>query len=108
METINRVHLSRQGATDVVSFAYPPLPGEGERLTGEILVNVQRAAERVASRNGWDPSKELALYMAHGFDHMTGGRDRTATGQARMRRTELRWLGRAGARNLTDGLIIRK
>ena len=108
IEPVNRIHLSRQGATDVVSFIYPPMPGEGKRRTGEVLVNVQRAAERAVSRKSWDPSKEMALYIAHGFDHLTGGRDRNATGRARMRRTELRWLEQACALGLTDGLITRR
>jgi len=108
IEPVNRVHLSRQGATDVVSFTYPPMPGEGDGRTGEVLVNVQRAIERTVSRKNWDSSKELALYIAHGFDHLTGGRDRTVTGRARMRRTELRWLRQASILGLTNDLITRE
>jgi rRNA maturation RNase YbeY len=105
MEAINRLHLSRNGTTDVISFGYRPMPGEGDRPTGEIFVNIQRAVERGTSRKTWGASKELALYIAHGFDHLTGGRDHTALRRAKMRRTELRWLEKAETLGLTSDLI---
>ena len=36
--------------------------------------------------------RELALYLAHGCDHLTGADDATPAGRARMRRRELGWL----------------
>ena len=105
MAAVNRVCLSRDGATDVISLAYRPIPGDDQPRRGEIIVNVQRAVDAASSRRSWGPSKELALYVAHGFDHLSGGRDRTSKGRARMRRTELRWLKEAGTAGLTRGLI---
>jgi ssRNA-specific RNase YbeY (16S rRNA maturation enzyme) len=35
---------------------------------------------------------ELALYIAHGFDHLSGADDNTPARRAAMRRTEMRWL----------------
>ena len=105
IEAINRLHLSRQETTDVISFNYTPLPGEDDKHSGDIIVNVQRAVDRSASCKTVNASKELALYIAHGFDHLTGGRDDTSRRRARMRRTELRWLKTAGALRLTGHLI---
>lgn len=105
IEAVNRLHLSRQGTTDVISFNYIPIPGDRKGRSGEIIVNVQRAVERGLSCRHPSASRELALYIAHGFDHLTGGRDHSPGARARMRRTELRWLKAAGALRLTGGLI---
>ncbi|MBQ3810327.1 MAG: hypothetical protein II839_05855, partial [Kiritimatiellae bacterium] len=40
----------------------------------------------------WNADAELALYLAHGFDHLAGSDDATAAGYRAMRRRELRWL----------------
>lgn len=76
--------------TDVVTLRYAPSPAD-PGTEGEIFVNVQRAFSR-PRRAGWSPIRELALYIAHGFDHLTGGDDSTPPGRQRMRRRELRWL----------------
>lgn len=87
----NRRCFGRDHPTDVISQAYAALPGEsGAR--GDIVVNVQRAAAATVRTN---PDAELALYVAHGCDHLTGGRDDTPTGRARMLRRERRWLADA-------------
>jgi len=62
---INEQHLGSNQVTDVISFCYDPLPGEEAGLTGEIIVNAQRAAERGARNRRWDAISELALYVAH-------------------------------------------
>lgn len=105
IEAVNRLHLSRQGTTDVISFNYIPIPGDRRGRSGDIIVNVQRAVERGSSGRPPNASKELALYIAHGFDHLTGGRDHTPGARARMRRTELRWLEAAGALRLIGDLF---
>jgi len=90
---INRRHLARDAETDVLCFRYGPLPGEGHRSTGEIVLNVERALREGRRRAGWSASRELALYLAHGCDHLAGADDATPAARARMRRRELRWLG---------------
>ena len=105
IEAVNRLHLSRRGATDVISFNYLPLPGDSKGHCGEIIVNVQCAVERTSSGKSWDASKELALYIAHGFDHLTGGRDATSRQRAQMRRAELVWLKEAESFGLVKGLV---
>lgn len=88
---INRSHLGHDYATDVISFNFAPVPGEtGSGACGEIIVNAEQACRLGARYGGAD--HELALYIAHGCDHLAGGEDRTPAERQRMRRRELRWL----------------
>ena len=97
----NALVFGRPAPTDVISQAYRPAPG-GTAWSGEILVNAERAA-RFA-----DPCGELALYVAHGCDHLCGGRDGTPAARARMLRRERRWLRDARHRGLAlDRLAAR-
>ena len=103
MMRINRLYLDRAGATDVISFYCPPGPGRPGVCGGEIFVNVQRAME--AGKKRWGAQRELALYIAHGCDHVTGASDRSQSGRARMRRRELRWLRAAAKDKLLNSLL---
>jgi len=96
---INAAIMAHEGATDVITQRYETMPGEPAGLIGELFVNVERARRAAPRRPGWSPDRELALYLAHGFDHLTGADDGTSVGRARMRRRELGWLARIpGAR----------
>ena len=48
-------------------------------------------AHRLGRRYG-GPAHELALYIAHGCDHLAGEDDTTPAQRQRMRKRELRWL----------------
>lgn len=91
---VNRRHLGKDRATDVISFRYPPLPGEPGAMTGEVFINAERAVRLTAGRNrrGWSRAQELALYIAHGCDHLADQSDYEEVGRQRMRRRELGWL----------------
>lgn len=102
MVRINRLYLDREHATDVISFAAPLRPSAG-LWQGEVFVNAQRAREIGARRA--DIDGELALYLAHGADHLAGSGDYTAADRQRMRRRELRWLRAARTLGLLDGLL---
>jgi len=102
---VNRDFLGRREPTDVISFRYEPLPGEADRCEGEVLVNVQRAIEEGPRAGRGGASRELALYVAHGCDHLAGSGDETAAARARMRRRERRWLRAAPGAALVDGLL---
>jgi rRNA maturation RNase YbeY len=102
---VNRRHLGRDGITDVISFLYPPMPGENGRHGAEIFVNAETAVEIGARRPAWGPSSELALYLAHGCDHLTGADDQSRADRARMRRRELGWVAKAKAKGLVSGLV---
>ena len=86
--------------TDVITLSYGTEPGGEPGLSGELIVNVQRAVEEGSRRTAgrrrtWDADHELALYLAHGIDHLTGADDADDAGYARMRRRELRWVAEA-------------
>lgn len=102
---LNQKHLGNSDVTDVISFNYDPLPGERGGTSGEIIVNVERAAQDVNRRWTWDAGKELALYIAHGCDHLVGQTDSDDAGRARMRRRELRWINKAARLGLIQGVI---
>jgi probable rRNA maturation factor len=91
MRAVNREFLGSDDTTDVISFRYPPRPGAPDtRPSGEIIVNVEQACASGPSWGGWQ--RELALYLAHGVDHLSGADDDSPVRRRRMRRRELRWL----------------
>lgn len=100
---INRQLFDSPDTTDVMSLRYDPSPGTGGMCSGEVVVNVERAIEEGPRRGGAD--RELALYVAHGIDHLSGEEDGSARGYARMRRRELRWLKAAAGAGLLHGLV---
>ena len=99
---VNKASFNKPRPTDVISFAYDPLPGAMHAHSGEVVVNVQRAFDEGPSRSGVD--RELALYMAHGYHHLTGATDETPTQRARMLRREERWLRAAADYGHIEGL----
>ena len=101
---INLEFLNHDRTTDVVSFTYPALPGQNSGVTGEIFVNVQQAL-RLGPRYG-GASRELALYAAHGCDHLSGANDATQTERRRMRDRECRWLRSSEIQCLLRRLVL--
>ena len=96
--------FGRSEVTDVVALRYAPMPGIEDTTSAEVFVNVERAVSY--TRTSWSTSKELALYIAHGCDHLAGQSDSTERGRLRMRRRELRWLREAEAVGLIDNLFL--
>lgn len=92
--SVNSAVMGHDGATDVITQRYEPIPGEDAGLVGELFVNVQCAQRAAPRRAGWSPDKEFALYLAHGCDHLTGADDHLPGQRAAMRRRELAWLRR--------------
>jgi rRNA maturation RNase YbeY len=87
---INAAALGRDEPTDVIAIVYPAVPGEPPGDSAEIVLNLERAW-----RLGRAPpaaAAELALYLAHGCDHLCGHDDATPAARRRMRRRERRWL----------------
>lgn len=100
---MNQRFLRHEGPTDVITFSYAMMPGTGSETHGEIVVNVERAW-RVGPRHG-GAARELALYVAHGCDHLGGADDATLADRQRMRARENRWLRVPRARDLYRGAI---
>lgn len=76
--------------TDVVSQSYAAIPGVSP-ATAELVLNAERALAEGARRPG-GPARELALYLAHGLDHLAGHDDDTPARRRAMRRRETAWL----------------
>jgi ssRNA-specific RNase YbeY (16S rRNA maturation enzyme) len=76
--------------TDVVTQAYAAVPGVAGH-SAEIILNAERARAEGRGRPG-GPARELALYLAHGLDHLAGGDDDTPARRRAMRRRERAWL----------------
>jgi len=90
---INEHFVRHAGPTDVISFLFANVG------TGEIILNVERAGAE-ARRRRLDPSRELALYLAHGILHLAGWDDATPRQRAAMSKVQSAWLRRAGAERL--------
>ena len=80
------------GATDVITEVFNPMPGEKGAVAGELIVNTDCALRAAPRRKSWSPLKELLLYIAHGMDHLSGADDSTFAERMRMRRRELSWI----------------
>lgn len=80
--------------TDVISLAYEAVPGI-QPATAELVVNAERALQEGARHPG-GAARELALYLAHGLDHLAGRDDDTPSRRRSMRRRETRWLDAEG------------
>ncbi len=102
----NREYFGKNRPTDVISFRYDPIPGEDDLLTGDLLINVDRAIAEGTARG--NINYELALYIAHGFDHLSGAEDNTPEKHKNMRTTETAWLRIAEEQGLLTGLFKNK
>ena len=91
---VNRAVVGHEGPTDVITQRYEPIPGERPGLVGEVFINVECVLRAAPRRAGWTVGRELALYLAHGCDHLAGADDGTPRERAAMRRRELAWLRR--------------
>ena len=107
----HRAVFGDSAPTDVISLSYDPAPGDESGPTGELIVNLDRALAEGRRRAGgrrspdWGPDHELALYLAHGVDHLTGADDHESADRRRMRVRDLRWVAAAARRNLVSGLF---
>ena len=91
-DEIHRAIMGIEGATDVVTQAYDSIPPEPEGLYGELFVNTDQALRAAPKRKGWNATRELLLYVAHGMDHLSGADDHTEVEYKAMRSRELAWI----------------
>jgi rRNA maturation RNase YbeY len=103
MRTCKQACFGVDQTTDVIALRYAPGPAE-TRWSAEIIVNVEQAEDWSRRSKAGNLSRELALYIAHGMDHLTGGEDHTRSERQKMRRTELGWLRDADAAGLIAGI----
>lgn len=105
MRRLNREHFGRDTTTDVISFAYPPAPGETSHA-GDVMINVEQAVREGPRQAG--SQNELALYIAHGCHHLAGASDDTPARKRRMLDLEQDWLRQAAPHGLPGRLIQEK
>lgn len=96
----NLEYFGKDRPTDVISFRYDPVPGEDEGFSGDLIINVDRAVQVGPDHRGID--YELALYIAHGFDHLSGAEDDTPEKKKAMLDTETAWLEEIGAETIRE------
>ncbi|HMO50918.1 MAG TPA: rRNA maturation RNase YbeY [Kiritimatiellia bacterium] len=105
MTALNEHVLEHEGTTDVITFSYPTEPGESPAgWRAEIVINVEEA-EEVAGPDPRAVSRELALYLAHGCQHLGGADDATPGQRRAMAARQNRWLRQAARHGLWEGLI---
>jgi ssRNA-specific RNase YbeY (16S rRNA maturation enzyme) len=82
------------------------VPGERDLLSGDLIVNLDRAVQEGPRQKGID--YELALYIAHGLNHLSGADDDTPETRRKMRATETAWLRAAAKEGLLENLVERR
>jgi probable rRNA maturation factor len=90
---IARVHgafMDDPTVTDVITFP-GDVPAGGEAFAGEIVINVAQA-RREGPAHGQPAAAELLLYLAHGWLHLAGFRDKKPAEAEAMRAAEARAL----------------
>ena len=97
LRRLNRQFLSRNYATDVLSFP----AAEGAGWLGELAISAGRAAEQ-ARDFGHSQLDEIRILMLHGVLHLLGMDHATDRGQ--MARAETRWRKKL---HLPPGVIAR-
>lgn len=114
MARIHRDAMGSQDSTDVITLPYAAIPNG--LPSAEIFINADLAVACGKSRDSvelldcesrrpWSPAYELALYIAHGFDHLAGAEDASPAGFKTMRKREIGWVDKAAARGLVGGLF---
>ena len=91
VRALNEKWLDHMFDTDVLSFAL----GEGDRIEGEIYVNMDFAQEH-CGRFGATFVQESCRYVAHGLLHLCGYKDTTEADRAAMRQLEDSYLKGCG------------
>ncbi len=86
MARLNRRHLGKDAATDVLAFDDGEMEGDRLRL-GDVAVSADTAA-RVAAERGVGFDHELAFYALHGLFHLLGARDDDDRDRAAMHRDQ--------------------
>jgi probable rRNA maturation factor len=99
IQALNRKHLRRSGATDVIAFGFARVGKRGP-VVGDVYIAPDIARES-ARQNGISVREELARLVVHGTLHVLGydhPDDDTRTSSAMWRRQErlVARLGRGG------------
>ena len=69
MSDLNTTYRSKEGTTDVLSFDFGTIPGQGS--SGEVYISLPQA-QRQAATLSVPPLVELARLLVHGLLHLAG------------------------------------
>lgn len=92
---INRKYRGKDYATNVLSFAYEPLPGEKTGLLGDLVI-CPAVVAREAAEQGKKSRDHYAHLAVHGTLHLLGFDHETAKDAGRMETLERRILADLG------------
>lgn len=92
MAELNERYLHRTGPTDVLAFPYE---ARGNRVSGEVVVNAERAVAEAQGR-AHSAEAELMLYVVHGLLHLLGYDDAEPARRRTMRQRQGELLAAAG------------
>ncbi len=104
MAAWNEAALGHEGTTDVITMRYRSLPGEARGWRGEIILNTEQANDEGANRPG-GVARELALYLAHGCQHLSGADDASPAERRAMSVRQNRWLRSPAVARLIPHLL---
>ena len=85
---LNRRHLGKDNATDVLAFEDGDTE-DGRIRLGDVVVSAE-TARRVAAERGGDFARELTFYALHGLLHLLGMRDDSDAERRAMLQTQAR------------------
>lgn len=81
---MNKRHLNHNYYTDIITFNY----NEGNSLSGEMYLSVDRIRENALEFSEGDFSNELSRVMVHGVLHLLGYDDKTEEDELKIREQE--------------------
>lgn len=87
---INKEYLNHDYYTDIITFNY----NEGNSLSGDIFISVDRVSENANEYSGGSFMNELCRVVVHGVLHLVGFNDKTIDEEMVMRNEEDRCLMR--------------
>lgn len=99
---VHETFMNEPTATDVITF-----PADATMdFAGEIIVSVDHAIEQAKTLN--EPfSRELSLYLIHGWLHLAGYDDRSEEDRTKMRQAEQRALAIAAQTSASKGFKLK-
>ena len=104
--TLNQHYLSRNYATDVLSFpmAGGPYPAINPHLLGDVVISVETALRQAQARN-CSLQMEIASLLIHGILHLLGyDHQCSAAERMKMRRLEKKLVQRLGDEGIIRSL----
>ncbi|MDO4757778.1 MAG: rRNA maturation RNase YbeY [Rikenellaceae bacterium] len=87
---MNRQFLGHDYYTDIITFDYSDLKGEGV-IHGDIYIDVETVADN-AREYGATRLEEMRRVVVHGVLHLCGQKDKTPRANAQMHRKEDKYL----------------